>query len=57
MSPVIHSSKIYHPHSIEVFGTKYEPGQVLALKKDDYGETMMVGLLHAITMVKGDVFR
>ena len=50
------SSATLIPPSIEVFGTKYEPGQVLALKKGDYGESMMVGLLHAIAVVKGDIF-
>lgn len=43
------------PVKISIYGTSYEPGNVLVLEKGDVGE-MTVGVLKAIAFFKGEVF-
>ena len=43
------------PVKISVYGTSYEPGNVLVLHKEDVGE-MTVGVVKAIGFFKGEVF-
>ena len=38
------------PAKLRIFGTIYEPGMVLVLSKQDFGEVMKVGLLRAIAI-------
>ena len=43
------------PTHIKIFGTKYEAGMIVVLKKEKFGE-MLVGLLRAIAFINGTVF-